>query len=125
MKRCRVWLSVVGLLWAAMAAAAEPTAPVAPVKDPPAAAPKAPPTPPVVDRLDLDATEVTGNRELPKVMVIVPWKHTEAGDVAGRPTRSVMDEVLQPVDREVMRREMDYFGKLGTASPPSHSQPEN
>ena len=27
-----------------------------------------------VDRLNLDATAITGNRELPKVMSIVPWK---------------------------------------------------
>src|SRR4051812_4820052 len=30
-----------------------------------------------VDRLELDPTAVTGNRELPKVMSIVPWKNAE------------------------------------------------
>ncbi len=31
------------------------------------------------DRLDLDTTQITGNKELPKVMYVVPWKHSDLG----------------------------------------------
>ena len=65
-----------------------------------------------VDRLELETTQITGNRELPKVMVIVPWKRSDIGDLAGRPVNSLVDEALQPVDREVFRREVDYFNAL-------------
>ncbi len=34
------------------------------------------------DRLELEATDVTGNSELPKVLYIVPWKPSELGDMA-------------------------------------------
>jgi hypothetical protein len=65
-----------------------------------------------MDRLELETTQITGNRELPKVMVIVPWKRSDIGDLVGRPVNSLVDEALQPVDREVFRREVDYFNAL-------------
>ena len=64
------------------------------------------------DRLQLDPTEITGNRELPKVLYIVPWKRSDLGDLAGRPVNSLLDEVLQPIDRDVFRRENRYYDAL-------------
>lgn len=64
------------------------------------------------DRIDLDSTQITGNRELPKVLYIVPWKRPELGDLIGRPLNSLLDEVLAPVDRDVFRRENRYFNAL-------------
>lgn len=61
------------------------------------------------DRVDLDTTTVTGNRELPKVLYIVPWKKSDIGDLLGKPMNSLLDEVLAPVDREVFRREVIYY----------------
>lgn len=60
------------------------------------------------DRLELATTQVTGNRELPKVMFIVPWKRAEIGDPPGKPTSAVMEDLLQPVDRDVFEREIRY-----------------
>lgn len=64
------------------------------------------------DRLQLDTTEITGNRELPKVLYIVPWKRSDLGDLVGRPANSLLDEVLQPLDRDVFRRENRYYDAL-------------
>jgi hypothetical protein len=64
------------------------------------------------DRLELDATDITGNRELPKVLYIVPWKRSDLGDVVGRPANSLLDEVLQPLDRDVFQRENRYYDAL-------------
>jgi len=64
------------------------------------------------DRLELDATDITGNRELPKVLYIVPWKRSDLGDVVGKPVNSLLDEVLQPLDRDVFRRENRYYDAL-------------
>ena len=61
------------------------------------------------DRLELDATVVTGNRELPKVLYIVPWKKADLGDLPAQPFNTLLDEVLTPVDRDVFRREVTYF----------------
>src|SRR5207237_1338019 len=57
------------------------------------------------DRVDLEATQITGNRELPRVMYVVPWKKGELGDLGGKPANSLLDEVLTPVDRDVFRRQ--------------------
>lgn len=60
------------------------------------------------DRADLDRTQIIGNRELPKVLYIVPWKKPMAGELSGRPLVSVLDEALAPVDRDVFRRQVSY-----------------
>ena len=109
---------------AAAVAAAEPAvaAPTIPERPKPAVRTRAKgaaggPPAKAMDRLDLDTTQITGNRELPKVMVVVPWKRSDIGDLAGRPVNSLVDEVLQPVDREVFRREIDYYGALAPDRP--------
>lgn len=65
------------------------------------------------DRADLEGTRIIGSRELPKVLVIVPWKPPLPGDLAGRPVVSLLDEALAPVDRDVFRREVDYHAGNG------------
>lgn len=76
------------------------------------------------DRVDLDTTTVTGNRELPKVMYVVPWKRSDIGDLIGRPANSLLDEVLAPVDRNVFRREVQYYQALKPDSATSAPQGE-
>lgn len=63
-------------------------------------------------RLQLDTTQVTGNRELPKVLVIVPWKNPELVELTGRPLASLVEEVLSPIDPDVFRRQVDYYNAL-------------
>ena len=64
------------------------------------------------DRIELDTTDITGNRELPKVLYIVPWKRSDLGDMVGKPVNSLLDEVLQPIDRDVFQRENRYYRAL-------------
>jgi hypothetical protein len=77
------------------------------------------------DQADLDRSQIIGNRELPKVTYIVPWKKPGAGDLTGRPLVSVLDEALAPVDREVFRRQVRYDAQAvaqvpaGTAPAPT------
>jgi len=78
-----------------------------------------------MDRLELGTTSITGNQELPKVMYVVPWKKAELGDLAGKPARSLIDEILAPVDRDVFRREIGYFETLSEGIQDGASQGEN
>lgn len=64
------------------------------------------------DRIELSTTQITGNAELPRVMYVVPWKRAELGDLAGKPAKSLLDEVLAPVDRDVFRRQNRYYEAL-------------
>ena len=64
------------------------------------------------DRIQLDTTQITGNSELPRVLYVVPWKHSDLGDLTGKPANSLLDEVLAPVDRDVFRRQNSYYDAL-------------
>jgi hypothetical protein len=63
---------------------------------------------PAEDRADIDKTSIIGNRELPKVLYIVPWKKPLPDDLSPRPMVSVLDEALAPIDRDVFRRQVRY-----------------
>jgi hypothetical protein len=65
-----------------------------------------------MDRVDLEASQITGNRELPRVLYVVPWRAPDAGDLEGRPVNSLLYELTRPVDRDVFRRENRYFDAL-------------
>jgi len=75
------------------------------------------------DRADIDKTQVIGNRELPKVLYIVPWKKPLPGQLSGRRVHSVLDEALAPVDREIFRRQVDYEAQLRLRSSGSTTDP--
>jgi hypothetical protein len=109
----RTLAAVLAAVAALPAFAQEPKAPA-----PAASAPAAP------DRADLDRTQIIGNRELPKVLYIVPWKKPLPGELAGRPVKSVLDEALAPVDRDVFRRQMQYDAQLRPAAPPAATPPK-
>jgi hypothetical protein len=71
------------------------------------------------DRADIERTQIIGNRELPKVLYIVPWKKPLQGDLSGRPPGGVLDEVLAPVDRDVFRRQVRYDAMVAPAAAPA------
>jgi hypothetical protein len=76
------------------------------------------------DRLNLDTTVVTGNRELPKVLYIVPWKKSDLGELPSQPFNTLLDEALTPVDRDVFRREVTYYGAVSGAADTAASPAE-
>jgi hypothetical protein len=73
------------------------------------------------DRADIERTQVIGNRELPKVLYIVPWKKPPPGDLSGKPVNSVLDDLMAPIDRDVFRRHVNYDQQLG--SPKASTSP--
>lgn len=68
------------------------------------------------DRAEVAPSQIIGNRELPKVIYIVPWKKPAPDPLTGRPPVSVLDEALAPLDRDVFRRQLAYG-----AAPPNAS----
>jgi hypothetical protein len=65
-----------------------------------------------LDSLALGTTSVSGNRELPRVMVVVPWKSATPARLGGRPIVSLVEAALTPVDPEVFKRQLDYYALL-------------
>ncbi|HWG75236.1 MAG TPA: hypothetical protein VN660_00405 [Steroidobacteraceae bacterium] len=105
---------------ASHAAPAQPGA--TPAKDAPAPATTSA-TAASSDRIELGTTEISGNRELPKLMYIVPWQRAAVGKITGRPPNSLVDEALSPVDRSVFERQNSYYAALQAASASAASQP--
>jgi hypothetical protein len=75
------------------------------------------------DRIELETTQISGNRELPKVMYVVPWRKPDLGDFSGRPPNSLLDEALAPLDRDVFRRQNRYYASLASQAVAGGSQP--
>lgn len=63
-------------------------------------------------RLEMEGTAIIGNKELPKVLYIVPWKSAETISLSTPPYRSVLDEALQPVDRSSFKRQINYYNEM-------------
>ena len=62
-----------------------------------------------VDQEDklLSGMSIVGNDEAPKSLVIVPWKSSELGDTLD--FSRGLDDGRKPVDREVFKRQLDYY----------------
>jgi len=63
------------------------------------------------EKIDLESTFV-GDREQPSVSYITPWKPPEGPDKLYRPIRSIAVNVLDPVDRDVLSRNIQYYSEL-------------
>ena len=63
------------------------------------------------EKIDLESTFV-GDREQPAVSYITPWKPPEGPDKLYRPIRSIAVNVLDPVDRDVLSRNIQYYSEL-------------
>lgn len=66
---------------------------------------------PAVDENGL-VTNVVGSQEAPTVLNVVPWKDKEVKLEKKNPTTSILNQVLQPLDRDVLKREVQYFRSL-------------
>ncbi len=64
------------------------------------------------DELDLDGARIFRNRDLPNITYIVPWKDDKPEMVEIQPIGSLFDEALQPIDRDVFKRELEYYELL-------------
>ena len=63
-------------------------------------------------RLDMEGTAIIGNKELPKLLYIVPWKSSEPVELSTPAFNSVLDEPFQTVDRSTFKREIEFYNKL-------------
>ncbi|TGD75632.1 hypothetical protein E4634_01715 [Mangrovimicrobium sediminis] len=57
-------------------------------------------------------SRVIGNRELPRVMYIVPWRQAPDVDLGWEPEQVIAGELFQPLRRDEYRRQLHYREKL-------------
>ncbi len=56
---------------------------------------------------ELSGMSIVGNDEAPKSLYIVPWKSSEIG--AETTLETVLNESDVPVDRDVFRRQLEFY----------------
>jgi len=61
------------------------------------------------ERIDMKGISIIGNKELPNVLYIVPWKSPDLPDMNEPPLATLIEAALEPVDREsILRKELYY-----------------
>lgn len=68
---------------------------------------------------EVTGTTIIGTKEAPNVLNVVPWQGKELSadpwEIRPSPAESVLEESLQPMDRDVLRREIEYFNLIQDA----------
>lgn len=61
-------------------------------------------------------TTIIGSQEAPTVLNIVPWRSKELSvdpwELKDGPSTTVLNQVLKPIDRDELLREVEYFNLL-------------
>ena len=60
------------------------------------------------ERIDMDAMSIIGNKELPNVLYILPWKQANLPEMVDLPLSSLINDALHPIDRQTMLRRQYY-----------------
>jgi hypothetical protein len=68
------------------------------------------------ERIQLDRTTVIDNHELPKVTYIVPWQAAPLPDPEKPPLDILIDNALEPLDRDVLRGRIRYYYETTSAA---------
>jgi len=60
------------------------------------------------ERIDMEALSIIGNKELPNVLYILPWKHSDLPDMVELPLSGLINDALKPIDRKTILRQQHY-----------------
>ena len=64
------------------------------------------------ERIEMQGTSIIGNKELPKVLYIVPWKGAEPVELGQPAFTSILDQSLLPVERPTFQRQVRFYETL-------------
>ncbi len=66
-------------------------------------------------RLDMEGTAIIGNKELPRVLYIVPWKPADVESLPATAYHSVLDADIEPVERKDFKRRLKFYADRYTS----------
>ena len=61
-----------------------------------------------------DGTTIVGAEEAPTVLNVVPWQDSRVELERDDPSSALLSRVLEPLDRDVLKREIEYHHMLTT-----------
>jgi len=60
------------------------------------------------ESINMEAMSIIGNKELPNVLYILPWKQADLPEMVELPLSSLIDDALKPIDRQTILRRQYY-----------------
>ena len=60
------------------------------------------------EQINMEALSIIGNKELPNVLYILPWKHSDLPDMVELPLSGLINDALKPIDRKTLLRQQHY-----------------
>lgn len=60
------------------------------------------------DKITMDSLQVIGNKEMPNILYILPWQTAQLPTMVELPLSGLIQDALQPVDRESILRRKYY-----------------
>lgn len=60
------------------------------------------------ERINMEALSIIGNKELPNILYILPWKHSDLPDMVELPLSGLINDALKPIDRKTILRQQHY-----------------
>ncbi len=71
------------------------------------------------DRLELEGTAIIGNKELPNILYIVPWKSVQRFEISTPTIVSIREQELTPIDRASFKRKIHYHNAIFAKAKPN------
>ncbi len=63
-------------------------------------------------KIEMQGTAIIGNKELPRILYIIPWKSDQPVALTAPPFHSVLDEPFKTVERNRFRRKLEFYQSL-------------
>ncbi len=60
------------------------------------------------ERINMEGTSIIGNKELPNILYIVPWKPANLPEMVELPLSTLINGALEPIDRKTLLRQQYY-----------------
>jgi hypothetical protein len=60
------------------------------------------------EKMTMDGLQVIGNKEMPNILYILPWQTAQLPTMVELPLSGLIQDALQPVDRESILRRRHY-----------------
>jgi len=71
------------------------------------------------ERINMEGISIIGNKELPNILYIVPWKPANLPEMVELPLSTLINDALEPIDRKALLRQQYYrkvLNKKNTAN---------
>src|SRR6056297_2585520 len=73
------------------------------------------------ENITMDSLQVIGNKEMPNILYILPWQTAQLPTMVELPLSGLIQDALQPVDREsILRRK--YYQEVVVSSEPGRTE---